>query len=188
MHLNPEAYFYPASEPAGCQGTAPPIGRSQVTKRGTNLKPRLCCPAGYLAHQLRPRNPRRSRAGLGSAPRHRCAQNPRPALRRGTPLRRHTERLLHLGRRRFHMAPDRHDAPRVLPLDSAAMPCTPIPAWISGCFDPTTAAKHGSPINNGLPLKFWEDGDSYYPWFRDIYVAGDGTVIFGYQWPALYVD
>ena len=40
-----------------------------------------------------------------------------------------------------------------------------------GMFRSDDRGETWKPINNGLPLKFWEDGDSYYPWFRDIYVA-----------------
>ena len=48
-----------------------------------------------------------------------------------------------------------------------------------GMFRSDDRGETWKPINNGLPLMFWEDGDSYYPWFRDIYVAGDGTVMLG---------
>lgn len=51
--------------------------------------------------------------------------------------------------------------------------------WEHGIFRSDDRGETWKPVNNGLPLKFWEDGDSYYPWFRDIHVAGDGTVILG---------
>ncbi len=52
-------------------------------------------------------------------------------------------------------------------------------AFSNGVFRSDDRGETWKPINNGLPLKFWDDGDSYYPRFRDIHVASDGTVILG---------
>ncbi len=47
----------------------------------------------------------------------------------------------------------------------------------NGIFRSDDRGETWNPINNGLPLRFWDDGDSYYPFFRQIFVTSSGTVI-----------
>ena len=46
-----------------------------------------------------------------------------------------------------------------------------------GVFRSDDRGETWKPRNNGLPLKFWDDGDSYYPRVRQILVTSSGTVI-----------
>ena len=46
-----------------------------------------------------------------------------------------------------------------------------------GVFRSDDRGETWKPINNGLPIRFWDDGDSYYPSFRQIFVTSSGTVI-----------